>query len=283
MTHNTKKTKKKKNSNRHSASEETKMNTANTKVKSETQIEKATLYTPCHQGNTLLLTSKANSSGAFYAGGWSRHADPTDCYVIDLTGNEYAKRGEEAIEVYDDNSLEAFKSVLETKSSIEVKGWLSFPMPDFGVPRYNLNVWLSLAQDVLNLINKGEKVLVCCAGGHGRTGIAASIICYILSDDKSIMNDNPVQWIRDVHCKEAVETDRQIDYVFDTLKPLGLPDTNRLKTTASKAVVYSYAGGNNIKPPKEKKDIVSSVVDSYERWAGKSEYSLDYDGDFVGF
>jgi hypothetical protein len=184
----------------------------------------------------LLLTS-VNGKGGLYAGGFTRGVDINGYYVIDLTGNRYKSRRDE-IEVYDKPSLSAFTTVLSVEDAVmEPKGWLSLPIEDMKAPEYSIKVWAALAEDVVKLINKEEKVVIACLGGHGRTGVACAILGYILAPTH--VGDNPVEWIRKIHCDEAVETISQVDYVFKTLEPLGLPQDARLKTLGSKT---SYQG-----------------------------------------
>lgn len=195
-----------------------------------------TTYKECHKGNTLLLTS-VNGKGGLYAGGFTRGVDINGYYVIDLTGNRYKARKDE-IEVYDKPSLSAFTTVLSVEDAVmEPKGWLSLPIEDMKAPEYSIKVWAALAEDIVKLINQGEKVVIACLGGHGRTGVACAILGYILAPKQ--VGDNPVEWIRKVHCDEAVETIPQVDYVFKTLEPLGLSQDKRLKTMGSKT---SYQG-----------------------------------------
>jgi protein-tyrosine phosphatase len=203
-----------------------------------------------------LLTS-ANGKGGLYAGGFSRGVVTNGHYVIDLTGKGYKSRRDE-IEVFDEPSLLAFPTVLAVEDEVQYpKGWLSFPIEDFGVPEYSIKVWAALAKDIVDLMNKNNKVVLTCQGGHGRTGVAAAIVCYILAP-KGVGN-NPVKWIRKLHCDMAVETVGQVDYVFKTLEPIGLPQDERLSTTASKTyggyvgTTYTPAVTKELEPGKDKK------------------------------
>jgi len=54
-------------------------------------------------------------------------------------------------------------------------------------------------------IAAGERVLIFCAGGHGRTGL---VLCYALLQFEPTITD-PVAEIRRRYCPKAVETDGQ--------------------------------------------------------------------------
>ncbi len=58
---------------------------------------------------------------------------------------------------------------------------------------------------------RGQKrdVLCMCFGGHGRTGTMLSIFAALTGATKG----DPVQFVRDHYCKEAVETATQIRYI----------------------------------------------------------------------
>lgn len=61
---------------------------------------------------------------------------------------------------------------------------------------------LHLGKDILN-------ILVCCVGGHGRTGTALAILAALTG----AMTENPVRFIRETYCQRAVETKSQCSYI----------------------------------------------------------------------
>ncbi len=81
--------------------------------------------------------------------------------------------------------------------------------PDRGVPNLGRAWWKSLAGEIKAL---NGKVGVCCMGGHGRTGTMLSILVPLLGGVKG-KKKCPVTWVRKNYCKEAVESDAQLDYV----------------------------------------------------------------------
>ncbi len=81
--------------------------------------------------------------------------------------------------------------------------------PDRGVPNLGRSWWKSLAGEIKAL---NGKVGVCCTGGHGRTGTMLAILIPLLGGVKG-KKKCPVAWVRENYCKEAVESDAQLDYV----------------------------------------------------------------------
>lgn len=61
---------------------------------------------------------------------------------------------------------------------------------------------LHLGKDILN-------ILVCCMGGHGRTGTALAILAALTG----VQTENPVIFIRKTYCRKAVETKSQCSYI----------------------------------------------------------------------
>ncbi len=86
-------------------------------------------------------------------------------------------------------------------------GW-----PDGGVPDFSEQDWLRLL-DVLQESSLSRKrdidVLVCCVGGHGRTGTALSILAALTGVER----ENPVGFIRREYCPKAVESKPQCSYI----------------------------------------------------------------------
>lgn len=54
----------------------------------------------------------------------------------------------------------------------------SFPIPDFGVPEDRRSFWV-FAQDLARRLTEGERLLIHCGAGIGRTGTLA--ICVLLA------------------------------------------------------------------------------------------------------
>lgn len=86
------------------------------------------------------------------------------------------------------------------------------------------------AQKIVDLLAKGKKINLFCIGGHGRTGYIASIVLAKLG------YKDPIGFIRDNYCKEAIESNSQVIAIADYLG-----DEELKKKYEIKAFVYSGA------------------------------------------
>lgn len=78
-----------------------------------------------------------------------------------------------------------------------------FPWPDYQPPPDGLVRFLR--RNVIPALKKGKKVMVHCAGGHGRTGSFLAVLIALTEPEI----DNPVAEVRSRYCYRAVETDEQ--------------------------------------------------------------------------
>lgn len=99
---------------------------------------------------------------------------------------------------------------LRKHDSLSNKAILSISWPDRGVPTFGGEFWDDLV-DILDKesVKRPINVLFFCMGGHGRTGSALSIMCSLM--DLSV--GDPIQWVRDNYCREAVESVAQKTYI----------------------------------------------------------------------
>jgi hypothetical protein len=82
---------------------------------------------------------------------------------------------------------------------------------DGGIPKLSPLFWYKLA-DYLEKQNK--TVIVACMGGHGRTGTALAILAGIY---RLHGNADIGEWVRARHCKNAIETYGQVEYIEEVL------------------------------------------------------------------
>lgn len=87
--------------------------------------------------------------------------------------------------------------------------WLGVSWPDFGTPALANTDWHLLAEILAQhgANTEAGDVLICCDGGHGRTGTALAILGVLLEVCKE---GDPVAWVRAIYCDNAVESDGQI-------------------------------------------------------------------------
>lgn len=175
----------------------------------------------CHRGNVPMSQL---GQAYLYAGGWTRGADSKNCAVIDLTGTEYGWGQTVSVQAENDAGKNAFRRTLESLNIEKQKdnslAWISMPIRDYGTPRWERATWVSLACDIMDIMKSGTNVLIACTGGHGRTGLALSIVLYLLAIVPE--NENPVEYVRKHYCIDAVETSAQENYVY---RILALPFT----------------------------------------------------------
>lgn len=79
--------------------------------------------------------------------------------------------------------------------------------PDYGVPALPKEWWKLLVETLKGV--EGD-VAVCCQGGHGRTGTALAILATL--SGRVPKKADPVLWLRQKYCKEAVESASQLMY-----------------------------------------------------------------------
>lgn len=83
------------------------------------------------------------------------------------------------------------------------------PWPDFGLPQVDIEFWPALYYYLES--NSFDKVCFHCEAGHGRTGTALSAM---LISVKGLSIIEAVGLVRNVYCKEAVETSEQLEYLL---------------------------------------------------------------------
>jgi len=248
---NKKKNKKKK---KHNKALTKAKNTAAYSNKVQRQVYQAGSYghyqrAPCHKGNNRLFTL-GEKDGGLYIGGWSRGAYPGPSWaVIDLSGDgklyDFSP-----VEALNKSGQKAFAGSLRAASSeYSIGPWLSLPIRDFGTPReLDRPYWLALASDVKTLLETGTNVLLACYGGHGRSGMVACILTGLLRPD--LTADDPVHWLWENYCSEAVETRGQELYIYKIL------DIDPPATLAIKPYIWQ----GQVKPWTETKATTSSAI-----------------------
>ena len=178
---------------------------------------------PCHEG-TLPVFEKNGIT--FHGGGTSRKMTYwPDAVIIDLN----------------DSFGSVVKVVGRSIPELEVFGNLIIKIEwrDYGAPDLSKDLWLRLIK-VLDALcqEKGGTldVIVCCMGGHGRTGTALTILAGLL--DLVPAGECPVKWVRDRYCKNAVESDKQEKYITTIT---GLEVTTKCVKSYK---TYTHGGGS---------------------------------------
>jgi hypothetical protein len=149
----------------------------------------------CHEGNVLVFTA---GNVSVYGGGNSRGLKVwEDSFMIDMG------------DVVDEKYVEfagCYYPELFTLKLIKVA------CKDYSIPNIGDTFWSRLVNILKNeSVDKPIKVVCCCLGGHGRTGIALSILAGLF--DVVPTDVCPVTWVREHYCKNAVESDKQLNYI----------------------------------------------------------------------
>ena len=87
-----------------------------------------------------------------------------------------------------------------------------FEIRDMCAPK-DITAFNKLLEYLSTEVLAGKSVFLGCIGGHGRTGLVlAALITYMTGDLDS------VSYLRKVYCKKAVETQDQVDFLYDNYK-----------------------------------------------------------------
>lgn len=156
------------------------------------------MSTRCHSG--IITVGQDPVSGVSLSGTRVNElAGVKNKLIINLSGSQ----------LYGDIGFNNLSKKSEGKLRKHSPSIISINWQDFGVLPYGYDFWL----DLVNVIRIEKKpVIVCCVGGHGRTGTCLAILCGLLEISK-----NPVSFIRKKYCSFAIETAEQENYVREIL------------------------------------------------------------------
>ncbi len=118
--------------------------------------------------------------------------------------------------------------------------------PDFGVPEIGKSWWVRL-NAALSKID-GD-VIFHCVGGHGRSGTALSILAALngwCGPDKC-----PVTWLRQVYCKNVVESVEQLEYIEAMIGRLIPAEPSKFWSNATQATSVPFEKAPTCPPMKQ--------------------------------
>ena len=96
------------------------------------------------------------------------------------------------------------------QSSLQDAKWVHFPIPDYEIPSALQDTeWPAVQSDLLQALGRGERVLVHCMGGCGRSGMAVLRLMIAAGDAPDVALDK----LRKVR-PYAVETEAQLNWAF---------------------------------------------------------------------
>lgn len=211
---------------------------------------------PCHDGTVKAFDS---DNITFYGGGTSRGLKIWNgAVILSLTGNL-------------EPTFTFMSAEFESLKRYDYRG-IGIDWVDFDIPELTRDFWLDLYSLLKDIADKDGHldVIVYCLGGHGRTGTALSILAGVSGVTKS----DPVEYIRNRYCKNAVETVSQEKYVED-MTGLKVDSAGFYKGKHSDSYsFYDYCKVNNIgneltaAEKQEEKDYSDYCVDF---WSGTCE------------
>lgn len=87
-----------------------------------------------------------------------------------------------------------------------------FPVTDMRAPAPSqVLAYKEMVEYLCNCLQEGACVHVGCIGGHGRTGTLLAAIAHTFGEHDAIA------YVRSEHCRKAVETQEQVDFLVDWL------------------------------------------------------------------
>ena len=89
---------------------------------------------------------------------------------------------------------------------------VKFEIADQGVPK-DVVAFKDLLWEIQTELNAGGHVHVQCIGGHGRTGLVLACLVGRMVSETEIAD--PVKWVRENYCKEAVESKIQHEMAYE--------------------------------------------------------------------
>ena len=104
---------------------------------------------------------------------------------------------------------------MEVKVPDDIDSILIDPVPDGYPPE-----WKQMDR-IVKYIDKYAPVLISCIGAHGRTGVVMAAYQGLYMED-----GDPIEWVRREHCESAVESVRQMKFVYEYT---GLKPSDKIK------------------------------------------------------
>lgn len=117
---------------------------------------------------------------------------------------------------------------------------IHFPIPDYGVPKMD-----AMRQTVARIVkdaNAGEKILIHCVGGQGRTG---TVLGCIARAQLGLGGKEAIRFVRSA-IPEAIETGEQQELIHNFIeKAVETEDTSKESATLPETGLYPLQGASN--------------------------------------
>lgn len=175
-----------------------------------------------HEGIALDVAFKLR--GLTFAGSKAANVKSVPDFILDFSDSSWVAKDQEFMK---DIKL-ASTVPTEVKDRLKkLEGFtqpplaiMTFKWADQGAPIATLDFWTELIPTMEELLleyrqRKTGSIVLCCMGGHGRTGTGMASILVACGGYRV---GQAVQMIRDDYCESAVESQKQIDYLYDLEK-----------------------------------------------------------------
>lgn len=160
----------------------------------------------CHYGNIKVFSDPVSGIDVYGGGAIRGLVVQPDTVIIDIGAKvnyEFHLYG-----TYGDDFLGAVRKHYQNPI-------IRIDCTDFSVPELDSLFWFLLVSD---LRRNGQNILVCCQGGHGRSGMVLAILAGLMIPEQ--VDGKPITFIRRNYCHKAIESAQQRFYIYDML---GLP------------------------------------------------------------
>lgn len=163
---------------------------------------------PTHDGTQIVFRRGNDKFMKEVAGAQGAHVlvEPELKLVIDLAGMFHPPEPDTLKFTPGTNDCAYQDKMDQLSSHLYQPAVLDIKWQDMGVPPLDFPFW----KDLWSILPNGRTV-VCCFGGHGRTGTA--LACLLMAADKSITAEKATAVIHTKHCENAIESSSQEKYL----------------------------------------------------------------------
>jgi hypothetical protein len=169
---------------------------------SKSKTNTYTGYVKCHANPTHIFTIETEKGPVAVFAGAGKDVDWTSVKsVIDLDGFSAS--------AYDARPSRGFERASKLLAGGTSEKYIHIKTADRSYPNVKREFWEALIEDLK--ADAPQYALICCMGGHGRTGMAATIVAILAGVVPQ--DEDPVEWLRNRYCDKAVESQSQIDYI----------------------------------------------------------------------
>lgn len=133
-----------------------------------------------------------------------------------------------------------------------------FPISDMCAPK-SPKQFKAMIEWMSAQLALGKKIHMGCIGGHGRTGLVLAALVAHVNGEK-----DAIQWVRKHHCKKAVESESQVNFLMKHFKVKKAKPTKGGSYTSGKSSKgqYSMFGTKDYHSPRESQNCEIKAIRS---------------------